>query len=253
MRRLLTGGFGLLFAAFAIATGLRAETVSCTFKMAGSEFKGTCLIPCSVNALAIEFDGINPKRACSGPPRTVDASIAPGKGADWLGKMQGKEPDSPTRFEIRTGQGSAPSVAKLPFGWFRVAQDSRTVDTWVLELDASRQMPPTDDDLRILKRAKALLATEAVWNKEDTRQCPPEQTKTSLFCALQRSTTEVSGGVHYRQPALQAVREVLNEVGVARFKSHRIMDYNNHPDTTLAEIHALLDKAHERIAARVAK
>jgi hypothetical protein len=70
----------------------------------------------------------------------------------------------------------------------------------------------------------------------------------SLFCALMQATTEVSGGVHYRQPALQAVREVLNEVGGTRLKKHRLMDYNNHPDTTLAEIHALLGEARRRIA-----
>jgi hypothetical protein len=66
-----------------------------------------------------------------------------------------------------------------------------------------------------------------------------------------RATTEVSGGVHYRQPAMQAVREVLNEVGKSRTKLHRLMDYNNHPDTTLDDIHGLLRIAQERLKERL--
>jgi hypothetical protein len=210
-----------------------AEEVICTFSAADKGYAGTCSIPCSVNALAIEFDGINPKRACTGPVRTVQASIAP-SGDNWLGRMDGKEPEDPVRFEVKTGTGGSPAIGKLPFGWFAVAKSERTAERWIMTLDARRQVPPT-----------------AVWNREDNRQCPPGQPRVSLFCALQLATTEVSGGVHYRQPALQAAREVLNVVGVGRFKLHRIMDYNNHPDTTLAEVHGLLDKAREQIEARV--
>jgi hypothetical protein len=46
-------------------------------------------------------------------------------------------------------------------------------------------------------------------------------------------------------------REVLNEVGGSRLGKHRLMDYNNHPDTTLAEVHALLDTAQARLEKRL--
>jgi hypothetical protein len=72
-----------------------------------------------------------------------------------------------------------------------------------------------------------------------------------LFCALQQATKEVAGGVHYRQPALQMAREVLNEVGGNRLGKHRLMDYNNHPDTTLAEVHSLLRAAEVRLEKRL--
>jgi len=65
------------------------------------------------------------------------------------------------------------------------------------------------------------------------------------------ATVEVSGGVHYRQPALQMVREVLNEVGGNRLNKHRLMDYNNHPDTTLADIRNLLRTAQVRLEQRL--
>ena len=106
-------------------------------------------------------------------------------------------------------------------------------------------------DIRIIQRAEALLSDEKVWNREDNRICPPNPQKWSLFCALQQATEEISGGVHYRQPALQMVREVLNEVGGTRLGKHRLMDYNNHPDTTLAEVHSLLRTAEARLEKRL--
>jgi hypothetical protein len=74
-----------------------------------------------------------------------------------------------------------------------------------------------------------------------------------LFCTLEQATQEASGGVHYRQPALQMAREVLNEVGGTRLGKHRLMDYNNHPGTTLAEIRALLETAQARLQKRLRK
>jgi very-short-patch-repair endonuclease len=110
-------------------------------------------------------------------------------------------------------------------------------------MNADRQVRPTKSDIAIITRAIELIPNESVWNKDDNRQCPVGQTKLSLFCALQNATTEISGGIHYRQPALQAVREVLNTVDAKRIKTHRIMDYNNHPETTLSEIHTVLKNA----------
>jgi hypothetical protein len=89
-----------------------------------------------------------------------------------------------------------------------------------------------------------------VWNKNDNRTCLPNPQKWSVFCALTQATEEISGGVHYRQPALQAVREVVNEVGGTRVGKHRLMDYNNHPDTTLDDINNLLRMAQTRLEKR---
>jgi len=47
------------------------------------------------------------------------------------------------------------------------------------------------------------------------------------------------------------VREVLNEVGGTRLGKHRLMDYNNHPDTTLAEVQTLLRTAQARLQQRL--
>jgi hypothetical protein len=227
------------------------NTMTCEFKRDGDAFVGSCAIPCAVNALAINIDGQRPGFTCAAPDRVVTATLRPQERFDdWLGAMQGKEPEDPTRFGLVKPRDGKPGVAKTPYGWFPLTDARSDGDVLKLTIAADRQLPPTQDDIRIIQRAIALIPSRDVWNKADNRQCPPGQTKVSLFCAMMQATTEISGGVHYRQPAMQAVREVLNEVGGTRVKLHRIMDYNNHPDTTLDEIHALLRRAEAKLKAR---
>jgi hypothetical protein len=237
----------------AAATPVHAapNTMTCVLRAADAEFSGTCVVPCSVNALAIDIDGPNAKKACDSPPRTVQATLRQTDGSNWLGTMQGKFPEDPTRFELVTSDGKTPGIAKTPFGWFSLQDARRDNDTLALTIAANNQLPPTQDDIRIIQRAKALVSDEKSWNRHDDRTCPANPQSWSLFCALEQATREISGGVHYRQPALQMAREVLNEVGGSRLGKHRLMDYNNHPDTTLTEVHALLDTAQLRLEKRL--
>jgi hypothetical protein len=225
----------------------RAEpnTVSCTLQRASEGYAGACEIPCLVNALAIDIDGPKAGARCETGPRSVKASLRK-TGERWLGTMEGKFPEDPTRFDLLP----ATNVAKLPYGWFRVTNFTQDERALTLRITANKQLPPDTDDLKIIQRAKALIPNVAVWNKQDNRECPSGQAKLSVFCALMQATEEIAGGVHYRQPALQAVREVVNEVGGTRVGKHRLMDYNNHADTTLDEIYALLDKARVKLDAR---
>ena len=233
------------------AAGAEANTMTCVLERSGNEFRGTCEVPCSVNALAIDIDGPNPKKACDSPPRKVEAALRETSDGNWLGTMQGKFPEDPTRFELLVSGGAKSGVAKTPFGWFSLRSEQRDGEALRLTIAANNQLPPTQDDIRIIERAMALLAEEKTWNRDDNRTCPPNPQKWSLFCALEQATKEVSGGVHYRQPALQMVREVLNEVGGNRLGKHRLMDYNDHPDTTLTDIHSLLSTARTRLEKRV--
>jgi hypothetical protein len=210
--------------------------------------QGTCDVPCEVNALAVNFDGVKAGFQCNDPPRQVIASLrATDKERVWIGDMQGRQPEDPTRLEVIQGMTNADSVAKLPFGWFAISSFNVSDGELLISMIVDKQLPPTRDDIRILERARELLSDERKWNRQDNRTCPPNPGKWSLFCALLQATQEVTGDVHYRQPALQAAREVLDEVGTGRFGKHRIMDYNNHPETTLAEIQQLLRTARERL------
>ena len=246
-------------AVFAWSAGARSEVnaLTCSLERTASEFQGRCSVPCMVNALAVDIDGPSAIAACDTPPRRVAASLRQtevrqtGAGQDWLGTMEGKYPEDPTRFEIVHGQAGTSGIAKTPFGWFALQTARLDGDTLTLTIAANRQLPPTGDDIRIIQRAMALVSDVRAWNRQDNRICAPNPQMWSVFCALTQATVEVSGGVHYRQPALQAVREVLNEVGGNRLNKHRLMDYNNHPDTTLEEIHSLLRTAQTRLEQRL--
>jgi hypothetical protein len=226
-------------------TRVEPNVVACALQRAGDGYAGACEIPCLVNALAIDIDGPKAGVRCESGVRKVNATLSK-TSERWLGTMEGKFPEDPTRFDVLP----AMNVAKLPYGWFRVAAFYHDERALSLRIAANRQLPPNADDLKIIQRAKALLPNVTVWNKQDNRECPSGQTKLSVFCALMQATEEIAGGVHYRQPALQAVREVVNEVGGNRVGKHRLMDYNNHADTTLDDIYALLDKARAKLDAR---
>jgi hypothetical protein len=154
----------------------------------GGEFKGICEVPCSVNAIAIDIDGPNPKKACDLPPRTVQATLHETRGGGWLGTMQGKFPEDPTRFELVMGEGARVGVAKTPFGWFSLKSAHRENETRRLTIAANNQLPPTLDDIHIIQRAKAFLSDEKVWNREDNRTCPANPEKGDEDC--QASGTE---------------------------------------------------------------
>ena len=230
------------------ATAEEANIAVCTLRRAGAEFTGSCDVPCLVNALAIDIDGPRPGAFCDAPPRRVAATlkeVAPGK---YLGTMEGKFPEDPKRFELLMGE---PGVAKTPFGWFPLRQALVSGDTMRLLIAAGAQLPPTMDDIRIIRRANELLSEPGRWNRHDDRSCSPAPQAWSLFCALQQATTEASGGVHYRQPALQAVRQEVAAVPGSHVSKHRLMEYNNDPATTLADVQGVLAAAQAKLERRL--
>jgi hypothetical protein len=116
-----------------------------------------------------------------------------------------------------------------------------------------RNQPVDQNDLRILDRAAALLPDEAHWNRHDTRECDPNATSLSLFCALQKASIEVLGQYDHRRVALQEVRFAIEEVSGGREFEHRLMDFNNLPETTLDDVKKVLSIARSRVAERLAK
>jgi hypothetical protein len=180
---------------FARSVGAQPEptTLTCVLERAGGEFRGSCGVPCSVNALAIDIDGPNPKKACESPPRSVQATLRE-TGGTWLGTMQGKFPEDPTRFEVVMPIAEKPGIAKTPFGWFALQRARRENETLTLTISANNQLPPTQDDIRIIQRAEALLSDEKVWNRRTAGHVL--QTRTSGVCFARFSKQ------HRRSPAV---------------------------------------------------
>ena len=124
--------------------------------------------------------------------------------------------------------------------------------SWVAWLERPNQ-PVTTDDLRILEKADALLKDESAWNRNDDRACDDDRAagKFSLFCALETACTEVLGEYDHRRAALQEVRFVVEEVTRGREFEHRLMDFNNLPETRLDEVKQVLRTSAQRVAARL--
>ena len=128
----------------------------------------------------------------------------------------------------------------------------------------SRAQPVTEADLRVLQRADALLKDPASWNRHDDRVCIDDEAtgKRSLFCALQKAETEVLGAYEHRNGALQEVRFAVEDAtrdrammfdALRQFRlPHRLMDFNNLPNTRFEDIHNVLRVATTRVTARLA-
>jgi hypothetical protein len=135
-------------------------------------------------------------------------------------------------------------LAAFSVGFLAVALSAQAED---------RNPPVTEQDVRILLRATDLLKEESAWNRSDDRVCEDDerQDKRSLFCALQKACIDVLGEYQHRRAALQEVRFVVQEVTRGREFAHRLRDYNNLPETSLADIKRVLSTALERVRQRL--
>lgn len=106
-------------------------------------------------------------------------------------------------------------------------------------------------DIAILEHARSLL-DPASWDREDDRECVVNDSGTSLFCALRMATIAVDGAYSHRRTALQEVRFAIEDIRPGVEYDHRLMDFNNAPDTSFDDVIAVLSLARERAATRLA-
>ena len=112
--------------------------------------------------------------------------------------------------------------------------------------------PVTKADIDVVRRAAQILNSPAVWNRADNRQCPPDAKTFSIYCALEKATQEVSSNFEHRGAAMQEARFVIEEIAPdAQRYSHRLMDYNNDPRTTFADIQGVFWLLEKHIAMRL--
>jgi hypothetical protein len=116
-----------------------------------------------------------------------------------------------------------------------------------------RDLPVDQQDLAILTRAAELLEDPAHWNRDDDRLCEDDEAagKRSLFCALQNATVAVLGTYDHRRVALQEVRFAVEDATKGMEFEHRLMEFNNLPETTLDDINTVLTVATGRVRARL--
>lgn len=166
----------------------------------------------------------------------------------WSGTIASAEvPANPVEVEV---YGNGAGAMRTAFGWFRVVQSHADATALQIDVDAEHEVAPSGSDREIVERADRILSDGRAWNRADNRKCPDAATTWSIYCAMQKATVEVAGAFHHRRPALQVVRAIVDERTAGRPYEHRLMDYNNDPTTTLADVHSLFAEALRRIDAQ---
>lgn len=117
------------------------------------------------------------------------------------------------------------------------AQDTSKTENRSLIFDST--------DLKIIQRADAILTDSTKWNKKDDRECEDDISTAhySLYCALYKASIEIAGEYVHRRAAMQIVRFTLEKYDNGRVKDHRLMDWNNHPNTSFAELKKVLHES----------
>ncbi|MGA2366696.1 MAG: hypothetical protein ABSG12_14520 [Steroidobacteraceae bacterium] len=214
-----------------------AAPSTCQFRHSNDRWTGSCgavfdeapvftIAPTNSITTGIWRQGVRPK--------TVWAGVLTNTG----------DPDYAVEIEV---YANGTGVLRSEYGWFSISAFSSDNSTVRFQLDTSREVAPGPLDRAILKRSDVILTSPAVWNRMDDRKCAPTASTWSIYCAIERATTEVTGGFHHRRPAMELVRQIVEERTQDRGYHHRLMDYNNDPTTTLADIHSLFAEALRRI------
>jgi hypothetical protein len=150
--------------------------------------------------------------------------------------------------------GARSGILQTIYGWFPVTRYRATPSGISFELDGLHEVSPNPLDSQIIRRAAEILSNPAVWNRADNRMCAPDATKWSIYCAGVRAVEEVTGGsggghgIDHRRPALEVIRGVVEDRSKGRRYNHALMDYNNDPTTTVADMQSLFSEALRRMS-----
>lgn len=91
------------------------------------------------------------------------------------------------------------------------------------------ELSATKKDIQILDRALNLLNNGSNWNRLDNRVCDnslyPYQW--TLFCALHQASIDVDSEYRHLRPAIQAVRQAIDEATNRKKYAHLLQDFNN--------------------------
>src|SRR5262245_35525920 len=146
--------------------------------------------------------------------------------------------------------GTAGAITVVGCGKSPPANSPRSAVASTIE-DSDVAPTPTPTDVSIVRRAEELLSEVPAWNHFGDRNCEASARSWNLYCALHRASLDITGTFQHRSAAMQEVRWVVDERTRGKDLEHRLMDYNNLPETTFTEVKGVLAEARRRLEAKV--
>ena len=119
------------------------------------------------------------------------------------------------------------------------------------EILGSRERPVDSQDLAILDSADMRLSHPSFWDRADDRKCAVQDETFSLFCALYFGSIDTIGEYQYRRTALQEVRFAIQDATGGHEFEHRLMDFNNLPETSFHDIKSIIKTTRETVQERL--
>jgi hypothetical protein len=110
----------------------------------------------------------------------------------------------------------------------------------------------TKDDVQIVKRVREILSSPSKWSRTGKKECAANSETLSIWCALEKATTEVKGSFNSDGAGIDEVRSVISETPNGKKYAARLIDYNNDSSTTFEDVQKLLQTVEERLTKRLA-
>jgi hypothetical protein len=152
-------------------------------------------------------------------------------------------------YELTYRAGFPQILFKASPGWFTMDSLIILRNSLSFHINHDPDVPVTDTDLKIIRKAKDMLKDEKSWNKNDDRDCRDDigNNNFSLFCALKSASIEVVGDYNHRNAIMQKIRHTIVEMYPNKEWEHRLQDFNNMPETNFNVLKDLLNRVENEV------
>jgi hypothetical protein len=130
----------------------------------------------------------------------------------------------------------------------------------MLETPASSPQPAanpatakvTQADIEIVRKVEAILDSPVKWDRASTDHCQPAAKTFGLYCAFEAASISVAGKFDDDEAAIHETRLLItNTAPNAPKYQARLIDYNNDPTVTFADLQRLLKTVETHLEKRV--
>lgn len=176
--------------------------------------------------------------------RFVIENVSP-KGKDYDHRLMGYNNDPTTTFADvqKVLRLLETRIAK------RLKEQTPASQAAAISAKAGCGPPPlTSAEIRIMKRVREILDSPSEWNRASSQECPPDAKTFGLYCAFEKASTEVKGSFDGGGAAIDEVRTLIDH----KKYPARLVDYNNDPAVTFADLQKLLQLVEDRLVKQLA-